>query len=269
VIRYAGLILITAIALGCLPAHGSTQADQVLQAVDFRQTIGATVPLDETFTDADGHPATLRSVAGGKPVILLLAWYDCENLCPLVMHDLATSLSQIRFRLGPDFQAIVVSIDPSEGPEDARRIRDQLSAHYDGPGRDSGWRILTGDRTAIDHLADSVGYAYTYDPVGHQYAHPAGITFRTPAGQVSGYLFGLNFAARDLRLALTQAGEGRLGSPIDRLVLRCCDFDPATGTYSVSILRVLNLLCLVTVIILAVTVAGLALRSRRSRHQEV
>jgi protein SCO1/2 len=249
-------------------ARGTMQSDRILQAVDFRQTIGTTVPLDARFTDADGNRVTLRAAAAGQPAVLLLAWYNCDNLCPLTLHDLAESLARSKFRVGSDFRVIVVSIDPREGPDDATRVREQLRARYGSPEADSGWRVLTGDDENIGRLADSIGYEYTYDPVHDQYAHPAGITFLTAAGEVSGYLFGLKFADRDLRLALTAAGEGRLGSPIDRLVLRCCDFDPTTGTYTLSILRVLNALCIVTVILVLLGVAVLSLRRGGSRGQE-
>ena len=229
---------------------------QTLDRVGVDQRIGERVPLDLRFTDRHGDSVTLGNLIDGKPALLQLAWYDCPNLCDLSLRRLGSRLSDVKFQPGEDFRVITVSIDPREGADAADRALATLRDSHQG---DSA--------RAIDTLARRIGYRYQYDADSEQFAHPAALAVLDGDGRLSSYLLGLTFSGRDVELALTRAGEGRLGSITDRIALRCFHFDPEKGTYTLDILRLLNLACLITALVLALVV-GRLLRRRRGNDRQ-
>src|SRR5690606_35128582 len=108
------------------------------------------------------------------------------------------------------------------------------------PGTENGWKFLTGDKEEIDALCEAVGFKYVYNPESKQFVHAAGIVVLTPGGQAAQYFFGIDYPPGDLEAAIKRAGEGRLGSKIGALLLLCYDYDSATGTYTLSIVRLLR-----------------------------
>jgi protein SCO1/2 len=205
-----------------------------LAGVGFDQHLGQRVPLDLLFYDENGNSVRLGDYFGtNRPVILTLNYFHCQNLCPLELDGLMSGLNGIAFTLGQEFTLVTVSIDPREGPADAVDIKGRTLRGYDrADAGESGWHVLTGDQTAIDRLTQSVGFNYAYDPLQDDYAHPAGVMVLTPSGQISKYLYGLDFSANDLRLALVDAGSEHIGTLLDRALLVCYHYDPLTGRYT-------------------------------------
>ena len=240
---------------------------QTLDRVGVDQRIGERVPLDLRFTDRHGDSVTLGNLIDGKPALLQLAWYDCPNLCDLSLRRLGSRPSQVKFQPGEDFRVITVSIDPREGADAADRALATLRDSYQRDSAAGDWQVLTGDARAINTLARRIGYRYQYDAESEQFAHPAALAVLDGDGRLSSYLLGLTFSGRDVELALTRAGEGRLGSITDRIALRCFHFDPEKGTYTLDILRLLNLACLITALVLALVV-GRLLRRRRGNDRQ-
>ena len=72
----------------------------------------------------------------------------------------------------------------------------------------------------------------------------------TPQGKVARYFYGIRYPAGDVRLALVEASQGKIGSPVDAVLLYCSHYDPATGKYSLLISRVLFIAGIVTVVLL-------------------
>jgi protein SCO1 len=225
----AGLLLL-ALGGGRAAAHELT-SDQ-LAAVRFDQQPGQRVPPDLLFRDEDGDTVRLGQYFAQGPIILTLNYFHCQNLCPLELDGLINGLNGVSFTLGQDYTLLTVSIDPREGPADAEAAKARALRAYDKPHGADGWHVLTGDRAAIDRLTDAVGFQYVYDPVQDDYAHPAGVVVLTPTGQISRYLYGLDFSATDLRLALVDAAAQRIGSIVDRALLVCYHYDPLTGRYT-------------------------------------
>jgi protein SCO1/2 len=215
------------------PAHAHDLAPDQLASVGFDQRLGDRVPLELLFRDESGASIRLGDYFDGRPVILSLNYFHCQNLCPLELDGLMNGLNGISFTLGKDFTLITVSIDPREGPADAQDIKTRTLRGYDKADQAvGGWHVLTGDQAAIDRLTDAVGFRYAYDPIQDDYAHPAGVVVLTPTGQISRYLYGLDFSANDLRLALVDAGAQRIGTLLDRALLVCYHYDPLTGRYT-------------------------------------
>jgi protein SCO1/2 len=200
----------------------------------------------------------------GKPVILSMGYYGCPNLCPLTRRGLLASLQQLQFTAGEEFTVLAISIDPEETPELAAQTRDETVQAYGRAAAEPGWHFLTGDHDTIDELSDAVGFRYAYDTRQQAYAHASGVIILTPEGTVSRYLFGLEYAPRDLRLALVEAAANRIGTVIDQVLLFCYHYDPITGEYTMLIMNVLRLAGLATVLSLGGVIALLLHRERRS-----
>jgi protein SCO1/2 len=215
-------------------AHTLTTSD--LQGVGFEPHPGQQVPPDLVFRDETGQLARLGDALGWRPVVLTLNYFTCPNLCPLTVQDLAGALSDVPFKLGEQYTVLTVSIDPTDTPALAREKKREYLRTYVQPGVAEGWRFLTGDQDAIDRLTDAVGFRYAFDADQHEYAHPAGLVVLTPDGKVARYLYGLDFQPNDLRLALAEAAEQQIATPVDRVLLLCYHYDPETGRYSAQVL---------------------------------
>jgi len=226
----AALALFVFGATGVAEAHELTP--QQLGSITFDQRPGQRVPPDIRFTDENGQAVILADYFGQQPLILTLNYFHCQNLCPLELDGLMNGLNGVSFSLGQDFGLVSVSIDPREGPSEATAIKLRELRGYDHPQNASNWHVLTGAQADIDRLAQSVGFNYSYDPDADEYAHPLGVVVLTPDGHISRYLYGLDYSANDLRLALVDASAAKIGTLLDQVALVCYHYDPLTGRYT-------------------------------------
>lgn len=221
----------------------------LLKKVRFDQRLNHTIPLNLQFRNEDGQPVELGQYFGSKPVILTLVYYTCPMLCTQVLNGLDRALENIPPTIGKDFNVVTVSIDPSDTPVLAAAKHAVYTGMYGRPGSAQGWHFLVGKQPQIKQLADAVGFHYAYDPDSKQFAHAAGIMVLTAQGKLSSYFYGVQYRERDLRLALDQASDGKIGSPIDQALLYCYHYDAHTGKYGLLISRVLKLAGGLTVLI--------------------
>jgi protein SCO1/2 len=171
-------------------------------------------------------------------------------LCSMVMSSITSSLGLLSLDAGQDFEVVMISFDPRETPALAASRKEEYLKRYSRAGAAAGWHFLTGDQPDIDRLTKAAGFRYVWDEETKQFAHPAGIIVLTPEGRLARYLFGLEFGARDLRLALVEASAGRIGSAIDSALLYCYHYDPMTGRYGFLVMRVLRIAGAATVLAL-------------------
>lgn len=237
--------------------------EKVLNEVDIQQKLNAQVPLDLTFRDERGKTVRLGDYFGKRPVILTLNYYECPMLCTVVLNELTRTLNALNYRIGREFEVVTVSIAPNETPELAAKKKANYVKSYRYPGAEKGWHFLTGDERNILRLADSVGFRYVYDPRTKQYAHTAAIMTLTPEGRMSRYLLGVQYAPRDLQFALMEASKGKIGNPVERVVLYCYQYDPSTGKYGLVIIRLVQLAGALTVLVLGVFIGGMLWWERR------
>jgi protein SCO1/2 len=214
---------------------------ELLKDVGIDQKLNDTIPLNLTFRDEHGNTVELAQYFGSKPVILSLVYYSCPMLCTQVLNGLDRSLKSIPMGIGADFNVVTVSIDPTERPVLAEAKQELYTGMYGRPGAAEGWHFLTGEEPQIKRLADAVGFRYAYDADSKQYAHATAIIVLTPEGKISRYFYGITYPERDLRLGLVDASEGRIGSPVDAVLLFCYHYDPHTGKYGLLISRVIQL----------------------------
>lgn len=254
---WSGLLLLPIVA-----ASEGSLGNEVFDQVGFDQRPGSQVPGELVFQDASGKPLPIGELFTGRPLILVLAYHRCPNLCGLTIGGVVDALREMPLEVGEDFEVVVASIDPREGPGVAAAKRQEAVFRY-GRGGPSGWHFLTAEEPAIRALAEVVGFRYTYDPQLDQYAHAAGVVVLTGEGVVSRYLYGLRFPSQDLRLALTEAGNGTVGGLAEQVLLLCYQYDPETGTYGGLVMNLLRLTGVGSVLILG-TVLGRSLwRERR------
>jgi protein SCO1 len=258
-----------ALTLICLLSLLSRAPGQNAQAnlaakVGLDQQLNAQLPLNLTFHDEHGVAVLLADYFGSKPVILVLAYYECPNMCTLVLNALLQSAQDLKFEIGKEYQIIVISIDPHEGPALAAAKKQIYAQRYGRPGAANGWHFLTGDEVSIRSVANSVGFHFVYDPQTRQFAHPSVITVLTPAGKVSRYFAGIEYPPRDLRLALVEATNNQIGSLTDQLFLLCFHYDPASGKYGLLIKGVIQLAGISTVLVLGCLIALMVRRERLS-----
>lgn len=246
------------------PGVPSAQMPPVLRDVAYEQHLDAMLPLDASFRDESGRDVRLGDYFSMRPVVLALVYYDCPMLCTQVLNGVVASLAVLSFDAGRDFDVVAVSFDPREKPALASAKKRSYLDRYGRRGTEAGWHFLTGDEPAISRLTSAVGFKYVYDASTSQFAHPAGVTVVTPGGRLARYFFGIEYPPRDMRFALVEASEGRIGSPIDQMLLYCYHYNPATGKYGLITMRIVRLAGAATVLALA---AFIVIVQRRERYR--
>ena len=236
----------------------------MLREVGIDQKLSAPLPLDLFFQDETGQTVQLQQYFGAKPVILSFVYYECPMLCTQVLNGLVESLRTLSFDVGKEIDVITVSFDPSETPKLAMEKKTNYLKQYERAGTEQGWHFLTGDTAAIRQLTSAVGFRYKYDSVTDQFAHASGIMVITPEGKVARYFYGIEYPARDLRLALVEASENKIGSLVDQVLLYCFHYDPSIGKYGLVIMNVLRLAGVATVIALGTFMIVMFRRDRKA-----
>jgi protein SCO1/2 len=250
-----------------VPAPGKAATEQIpiLKEIGIDQKLNATLPLDLEFNDEAGGVVTLRQFFGPRPVVLALVYYGCPMLCTQVLNGLAGSLQGVPYLVGQEYEVVVVSFDPGETPAMAAERKQQFVRRYIRDVREENIHFLTGRDASIKALTSAVGFRYAWDQQTSQFAHPAAITVLTGDGRVSRYLYGVEFAPRDLKLALVEASEGRIGSLVEQAMLFCYHYDPERGRYGFVIMNLVRAAGALTVLVLGASIV-LSLRRERRRH---
>lgn len=241
-----------------------------MEGVQIVEKLGDTLPLDLQFTDSTGAKVTLKQYFDGeRPVLINLGYYNCPMLCSLVLNGAVDGLKNVDYTPGDEFTMLTISIDHREGPELAAANKKSYLAQYGRPEAAKGWHFLTGDRESIKALAGAIGFGFKYDPDRLEYAHGAAIFFASPKGKLTRYLFGIQFPPKQLRLALVEAGEGKIGSAVDRFLLRCYMYNPDSREYAFYIWGAMRLGGLLTIIAIASMLFILWRRERRQNYGAV
>ena len=259
-----------AAALLLVPALAAAEDARppALRDVAFDQRLGERVPLGIALRDEAGRAVRLGDYFGPKPVVLALVYYDCPMLCTLTLNGLVSALRALSFDAGREFLVVTVSFDPRETPALAAAKKAAYLQRYGRPGAAAGWHFLTGAEQAVAALTRAVGFRYAWDERTQQFAHPAGLVVLTPDGRISRYLYGVEYAPKDLRLGLVESSAGRIGSAVDHLLLFCYQYDPATGRYAATAMRILRLSALATLAGLGGFIVLMVRRERRGAQRE-
>jgi protein SCO1/2 len=231
-----------------------------LQNVGFEPPLNGQIPLDLAFRDESGRDVTLRDYSGQRPVLLALVYYGCPMLCNQVEMGVVGSLKMLSFTPGRDYEVVFVSFDPRENPAMAAQKKESAMSHFGRRDTASGWHFLTGSKESIDALTKAANFRYSFDTRINIFAHASGIMLLTPDGRISRYFYGVEYPSRDVRLGLVDASAGKIGTPIDHLLLFCFEYNPESARYSATILNIIRLGGLLTIFTI---VAGILIFRRR------
>jgi protein SCO1/2 len=242
----------TAPAASAIPA--------VLRNVGFEPPLNGPMPLDLPFRDETGRAVQLREYFGQKPVVLAFVYYGCPMLCDQVEQGVVGVLRMLSFNPGRDYDVVFISFDSRETPEMAAEKKKKALAHFRRPETDSGWHFLTGSKESIEAATKAANFRFSFDSNNNLFAHASGVLLLTPDGHISRYFYGIEYPGRDMRLGLVDASAGKIGSPIDHVLLFCYHYDPAAAVYSASILKIVRLAGVLTILCL---VGGILISRRR------
>jgi len=264
ILRHALLCVLVTLFSGA--AHAADPQDDILRQVGVDEKPGVQVPLELPFTDASGKAVRLADYLGNGPVLLTLNYYTCPMLCPLTFRSLAATMERMKgFSLERDYRVVTVSIDPGEIPEIARAKANETHGLMPGVrDGDARWPFLYGSAESIRRLTETVGYRYV--KVGREYAHPAATIVLSPGGTVSRYLYGVEIDPRDLKLALIEASEGKIGASFagNALLMYCFRYDPVGKKYMLYARNIMKAAGVVTIILLTGLLAVLWRRYGRT-----
>ena len=258
----AGLLAICALSAAAQVApigeksmgEPSNQLPEVLKKATIEQHLGASLPLTALFRDETGQTVALGSYFGKKPAVLALVYYRCPLLCSEALNGMTGALEMLPQTPGKDFDVIVASIDPSEGPELAAQQKALYVKRYGKPETAYGWHFLTGDAASIAALTNAVGYGYVRVPGPDgkmtQFAHTSAIAIITAQGRIAQYYLGVEYPPKQMSEALRKAAGGGIGSPVELILTYCYRYDPHTGRRSLLIARIVQLGGILTVLAL-------------------
>jgi protein SCO1 len=224
---------------------------QVLQKVGVAQHLNQQLPLDASFVDENGKAVKLGDYFGKHPAVLSLVYYTCPMLCSEELDGITSSLEMVKLTPGKDFEVVVISIDPSDTPEQAAKSKALYVRRYGRPETAAGWHFLTGQRPAIDAVTNAVGFGYVRVPGPDgklsQFAHASSIEIVTPEGKLAQYYLGVEYSPKDLLLGLIDASGNRIGSPVANILTYCYHYDPHLNRHSLIIARVVQFGGMITV----------------------
>ena len=238
-----------------------------LDDVRIDQNLDGILPLDAKFRDENGKEVRLGDYFGSKPVVLALVYYSCPMLCNQVLNGMTSSLDVLKaFSIGKEFEVITVSFDPRETPDLAREKKETYVSWYKRDGAADGWHFLTGDQSNIDRLTESAGFHYKWDAKTNQFIHASGIMIATGEGKLARYFYGIEYAPKDLRLGLVEASAGKIGSPVDQLLLYCYHYDPSSGKYGAVVMNMLRIGAALTLIAIIGMLVAFRVRGTSARR---
>ncbi len=259
-------ILVSAWLLGLMLGAASPRVAAAITPKDYAN-VGVSTPADAAIPpgvmikDENGHREALDARIR-RPTVLVLSDYRCKTLCGPVLDFVVNSLAQSRLMAGNQFDLVVIGLDPRNTGDDARAARRQhLSEDHD---LDRASSFFTADASSISRLTGALGYRYLHDNAADQFVHPAAAFILRADHHVSRVLTGVGLSGADMRLALVEAGQGKIGNLSDQVRLLCSAFDPRQGTYTPLIGRTLQIASTATLVLLAGGIGFLAFSHRRS-----
>ena len=220
--------------------------------VGFDPQLNAQIPLDTTFVDEYSQPVTLRDYSAGKPILLAFVYFSCPMLCNQVEQAVVGTLKMISFNPGTDYQVVFISFDPADTPDAALKKKHEAMSRFARPLTERGWHFLTGTQPSIDAVTKAANFRFSYDQKTRLFGHASGILLLTPDGRISRYFYGVEYPPSNVRLGLVDASSGKIGSPIDHILLFCYQYDPTKARYSATILTVIRMGGVVTLLMMVI-----------------
>jgi protein SCO1/2 len=232
--------------------QSSNRLPPALVNVGFDPQLDGQIPLDATFADEYGKTVTLRDYSGKRPMVLTFVYFTCPMLCNQVEQELVGTLKMISFNPGTDYEVVFISFDSTDTPSEALKKKHEALSRFARPASEAGWHFLTGSKESIDAVTKAANFRFSYDPKSRLFGHASGILLLTPNGRISRYFFGVEYPPSHVRLGLVDASAGKIGTPVDHLLLFCYQYDPTKARYSATILSVMRMGGVITLLCMAI-----------------
>ncbi len=269
-IRTAAVLLAVAVCslTGWNELDAQTQGvPQAGQDINVRERIGDYVDGNIGFYDEYNNFVKLSDYLNNdRPIMLSFNYSNCPQLCHTQLREMSFALKDINLVPGKDFEIVSISIDPNEQVVRARETKEKYLTFYDRPETANGWHFLTGDSKNIKKQATSVGVSYKYVRATKTYSHSAVFVMISPKGKIVRYVYGLSFEPKTIELALTEAGEGKIGSSINKgfLLTGCFFYNQYTGKYTFRWMQLMRIAGGFTVVVLLCGLVPYWIRRNRS-----
>ena len=234
-----------------------------LANVGFDPQLNAQIPLDTPFVDENGQAVTLRNYSGKKPMVMAFVYFTCPMLCNQLEQAVVGTLKMVSFNPGTDYEVVFISFDPSDTPDAALKKKHEALSRFARPATEPGWHFLTGSAESIDTVTKAADFRFSYDKQSKLFGHASGLLLLTPDGRISRYFFGVEYPPSNVRLGLVDASAGKIGTPVDHLLLFCYQYDPTKARYSATVLTVIRMGGVVTLLCMAI---GFVIFRRRDAH---
>ncbi len=261
-------LLFFAVLSSSLVSFAKPELPKELKDVGVSEHMGSQVDMNTSFTNEEGQEVALKDyIKGNRPVIVALGYNGCPKLCSLIWKGFVSAARSITWTIGKEYDFVMISIDPREDHLLAAQKKENVARSYGRDGAEKGFHFLTGTEANIQKMAQNLGVNYKYDKNIDQYAHPAVLMVVSPGGKITRYLYGIEFRPNDLKLALIEGAEGRVGTVLERALLFCYQYDATSGSYSVTIMNMMKILAAGTIVMIALLVWFLRRQTRRQAVQ--
>jgi len=265
------LLLLLCLVAAKLFAMNSLVVPKALEDSQIIDKAGEKIPDNLFFTDQDGHKVNFSNIFfknNKLPTVLLMGYYECPMLCTIIFNAFVDTIKKTKLKAGKDFRIASVSIDPKETHELAK-LKQKNYMQSLGIENEDWWTFYVGEEDEIKKLALAIGFNYYYDQRQKQYAHGAGLFVLSPEGVLSRTLFGINFNPMDLKLALSDATSGKIGSMVDKIILSCFHYIPDSHRYGLYIFGLMRLCGVITILIIALILAKYFIAERRRSYKGI
>ena len=238
-LRILILLLATLFFQNTAQAHVEQPRD--LSGIGIDEKLGQFIPLDLTFYDENGNPVSLKQLIH-TPLILAPVFYRCPNVCSFLLFNLAGVINKLPSEPGKEYQVWTVSFDETEKPDLAFEKKKMYLKMIEKPFPEDAWRFLTGDKENIHKLTDAIGFHFKKQ--GEDFLHPVTLVILSPDGKITRYMYGTEFLPFDLKMALLEASEGRVGPTLSKVLRFCFSYDPQGRKYVFNTLKVTGIVTL-------------------------
>jgi protein SCO1 len=244
----------------------ASEQPERIRDIGIDEKLNQQVDANLTFLDGEGRTVALKDILHkDRPVVLNLVYYSCRTLCGFVLNGALNSLKKVPYTAGRDIEVVTISFDPKERPELAKGKKESILKEYGRAEAKEGWHVLVDKDGNAQRLADQVGFKYKWSDEAEDFVHASVTMILTPDGKVSRYLYGIEYDARTMRLALTEASQGKIGTTVDRLLLFCYHYDPAARSYVLFARNVMKLGGVLIMLVLGATLVFFWRREARGQ----
>lgn len=246
------------------------QNAEMLRQLEIQEQLGEYVPGDIMVTNEEGTEVPLSTYfESGKPVLLNLIYFNCPSMCSLILNGVADAVDQVRWVPGREYEVVTISIDPDEDHVMASNQKETYVNRVNRDGIENGWHFLTSNQENIDRITEAVGMPFVWSDEAQEFLHGSAIMFLSPEGQITRYLYGVQYRELDVRNALFDAAGGRVGSTLERIALYCFTFDAESGSYVPYAMNIMKVSGVVILMGLGLFLGIFWLRERNKKTSEI